>query len=86
MTYLTRNEEQVLRCIADFTARHGYPPTIRDIMDGTSYRSSSAVSGVRDRLVEKGLVRFDREVSRSLRLTGAGRMAIMELNERMAQA
>ena len=65
---LNERQQRLLEFIADFITRHGYPPTIREIMQHTDFTSTSVVSYNVNRLVENGYLEKEEKVSRGLRL------------------
>lgn len=58
----------MLAFIREYIGRLGYPPSHRDIMAGTSVSSTSNVAYNLRLLREQGIVGFDEEVARSVRL------------------
>ena len=67
---LSRRQERMLEVIRDYTAEHGYPPTIREIGDAVGISSTSVVSYNLNILQRKGHLARNRVVSRGLRLLG----------------
>lgn len=63
-------QEDILEFITKYTATHGYPPSIRDIMHGCYYNSTSSVAHQLDKLKAMGKVEFDPHIARSVRVTG----------------
>jgi repressor LexA len=61
----------VLNFTRGYIARHGYPPTLREIADGTGLASPSAVAYVLDGLEKRGLLRraHGRGTARTIVLT-----------------
>jgi len=75
MTSISRREftpserqHMLLDFVADFTTRHGFPPTIREIVKHTDFTSTSVVSYNVNQLVERGYLEKEEKVSRGLRL------------------
>jgi repressor LexA len=63
---LTRRESGALAFLRDYTAAHGYPPTVREIGVHVGLRSTSSVAHVLDSLVGKGVIRRDFGTPRGL--------------------
>jgi len=60
----------MLKFIADFLRRHGYPPTIREIGAKVGISSTSVVNYNLGILERDGYIERDREISRGIRLPG----------------
>jgi len=65
---LSERQQRILRFIYEFTNRHHYPPTIREIGDNVGISSTSVVNYNLRKLEENELISRDREVSRGLSL------------------
>ncbi len=65
-------EKKILDFIANTIELTGYPPTIRDIRDGLSIKSTSTVHAYLERLEKKGEISRDIKKSRSLRVERQG--------------
>ena len=65
---LARRQAAVLAAIKRFIAKHGYPPTIRDLMAATGGKSPHGVDGHLDSLEAKGWITRTRNVSRGIRV------------------
>ena len=63
----------VLGVIARYAAKHGYPPTMQEIMDETGFGSKSVVGYSLDACEGAGLIVRARGLARAVRLTEAGR-------------
>jgi repressor LexA len=63
---LTRRESAALAFLRDYTAAHGYPPTVREIGAHVGLRSTSSVARLRDCLHGKGYIRRDLRAARGL--------------------
>lgn len=70
---LSDRQKNILHYIAEYTSEHLRPPTIREIGKACTISSTSVVNYNLNRLVEKGLLKRDAEVSRGLSLTDAAR-------------
>jgi SOS-response transcriptional repressor LexA len=68
----TAKQTAMLRAIADAIQRTGFPPTIRELGEALSLRSSSTVSQHLCALAANGLITRDFAKPRALRLTPAG--------------
>jgi len=78
---LSERQKGILKFIADFLRRHGYPPTIREIGAKVGISSTSVVNYNLGILERDGYIERDREISRGIRLPGGlasltGRMQI----------
>ena len=67
---LSPRQEHMLRFIRDFSGRHGYPPTIREIGKEVGISSTSVVNYNLDKLEKEGLLERDRTISRGLKVSG----------------
>ncbi len=67
-TELSSRQREMLAFIREHIGAFGYPPSHRDIVEGTNISSTSNVAYNLRRLRDHGLVDFDEEVSRSVRL------------------
>ncbi|HEV2076116.1 MAG TPA: transcriptional repressor LexA [Thermoleophilaceae bacterium] len=75
---LTRRQQEVFAYIKRYAAKHGYPPTVRDIGQAVGLTSPSTVHAHLANLEKAGLVRRDPTKPRALELLassvrGAGR-------------
>jgi repressor LexA len=66
---LSKRQQNILDYIWDYLQAHQRPPTIREIGEATSISSTSVVNYNLERLVERGLLEREAEVSRGLRLS-----------------
>src|SRR5579875_3876960 len=67
-TMLSTRQEQVLEFVLAGVARHGYPPSIREIGDAVGLRSTSSVAYQLKVLQEKGYLQRDRGRPRTMEL------------------
>lgn len=74
---LSERQKGMLKFIADFMRRHGYPPTIREIGGKVGISSTSVVNYNLGILERGGYIERDREISRGLRLPG-GRASLSD--------
>lgn len=66
---LSDRQRNILKYIAEYMSENTRPPTIREIGRNVKISSTSVVNYNLTRLVEKGMIERDSEVSRGLRLT-----------------
>ena len=66
MDALTHRQEETLAYVIDYMDKHGYAPVMREIVTGTSCKSTSTVQRVLDKLVSKGYLTRSRGTSRGL--------------------
>lgn len=66
MNELSDREALVLKDCKEFIGRYGFPPSIRDIMEGTGINSTSLVRYYLNGLDEKGYIRRIEGISRSI--------------------
>ena len=67
---LTKRQREIFDFIKTYSARHGYPPTVRDIGKAIGLTSSSTVHAHLANLEKLGLVRRDPTKPRALELLG----------------
>ena len=65
---LSARQKKILEYIETFIAQNGYPPTIREIGKHVGIASTSVVNYNLNKLVERGYIERQPEVSRGLRL------------------
>lgn len=65
-----RKQALILSFISAYLARHGYPPSVRDITRDCGISSTSVTDYALHGLERRGLIKRDPKVSRGLRLTG----------------
>ncbi|MBI3953885.1 MAG: repressor LexA [Chloroflexi bacterium] len=77
---LSARQQKILNFIRSFIRKRGYPPSIRDIVQGCQVSSTSVVDYNLNILERLGFIRRDREVSRGIELLGedprAGAVAV----------
>jgi repressor LexA len=66
MTDLSEPQAAMMSFLRDFASKNGYAPTRREIADGLGYKSGNAAHELLLRLERKGLVRIDKNQSRSI--------------------
>jgi repressor LexA len=69
----TERQARILEVIGDFTAEHGYPPSVREIGERVGLSSSSTVQSHLKALEKQGLVRRDPTKPRALITTSAAK-------------
>jgi repressor LexA len=67
---LTKRQQEIFEFIKQYSRRHGYPPTVRDIGKAIGLTSSSTVHAHLANLEKLGLVRRDPTKPRALELLG----------------
>jgi repressor LexA len=67
---LTKRQQEIFDFIKQYSRRHGYPPTVRDIGKAIGLTSSSTVHAHLANLEKLGLVRRDPTKPRALELLG----------------
>ena len=63
---LSPRQERMLQFIRDFRARHGYPPTVREIGKAAGISSTSVVDYNLNILEKSGIIKRDRSISRGI--------------------
>ena len=72
-TRLNQRQARILAFIQDYTAHHGYPPTLREIVEGCGLSSTSVALYNVVSLGQKGYLTRTRDAARSIVLTEQGR-------------
>jgi repressor LexA len=67
-TALTDRECAILQFIEGFILQYGFPPSLREIMDGIEISSTSVASYTIRRLEDKGVLELQPKTSRGIRL------------------
>jgi len=67
---MSERQQKILEFVMEYTADHGYPPSIREIGQAVGISSTSVVDYNLRALERSGLIRRDREVSRGLGVVG----------------
>ena len=70
---LSERQQEILDFLSDFTARNGYPPSVREIGDAVGLSSSSTVHSHLNALEDKGYIRRDPSSARALTVLSQGR-------------
>jgi repressor LexA len=68
MIKLTERQREVLDFILSYRKTHGFPPSIREIMDKFSFRSPRTVSNYLEVLEKKGALRIHRRKTRGIEI------------------
>jgi repressor LexA len=66
----TERQRRILEIIRDFTAEHGYPPSVREIGERVGLSSSSTIHAHLKALERRGLISRDPTKPRALRSAG----------------
>lgn len=70
MKALTRRQKAILDFINEFTDKHSFPPTIREIQEGLGISSTSVVDYNLKVLEQRGEIRRNRNISRGIEVVG----------------
>jgi repressor LexA len=77
-TELTARQREIWSFVLDYSDRHGYPPTVREIGEAVGLASPSTVHAHLANLERAGLLRRDPTKPRALELMGRERAAAAE--------
>ena len=77
-TELTARQREIWSFVLDYSDRHGYPPTVREIGEAVGLASPSTVHAHLANLERAGLLRRDPTKPRALELLGRARAADVE--------
>ena len=80
-TELTARQREIWTFVLDYSDRHGYPPTVREIGEAVGLASPSTVHAHLANLERAGLLRRDPTKPRALELMGRERPAAAETAE-----
>lgn len=69
LTYVSRRQYDVIRCISESIEEKGYPPTVAEIRDAIGVKSTHAVTDHLERLVARGLIVLVPTHARTIQLT-----------------
>ena len=90
---LSERQKNILAYIQEYVAEFRRPPTIREIGSAVNISSTSVVNYNLTKLKERGLLEWDAEVSRGLRLTdkvaettGQARQAVSQVAQKVGTA
>jgi repressor LexA len=72
-TELTARQREIWSFVLDYSDRHGYPPTVREIGEAVGLASPSTVHAHLANLERAGLLRRDPTKPRALELVGRGK-------------
>jgi repressor LexA len=67
---LSGRQQAILDFLAEFTAKNGYPPSVRQIGEAVGLSSSSTVHSHLNSLEAKGFIKRDAETARGLAIVG----------------
>ena len=76
MANLTRKQQQIYDFILDFTAQHGYPPSVREIGSAMGLKSPSTVHFHMKGLEEAGMIVKAEGKTRAISLPGLQRRTV----------
>lgn len=76
----TLRQTKVLRRLAQFTAEHGFPPSLRQLTAILGFRSTNAITTHLAALERRGLINRSSKTARGVVLTDAGRSLLAQLN------
>lgn len=68
MEKLTEKQCEILDCIKEFIASHGYPPTVREICKIKNLSSPATVQTHLNKLIEKKIIKRDSKRNRAIEL------------------
>ena len=77
-TELTARQREIWSFVLDYSDRHGYPPTVREIGEAVGLASPSTVHAHLANLERAGLLRRDPTKPRALELVGRGKASAAE--------
>ncbi len=80
-TELTARQREIWSFVLDYSDRHGYPPTVREIGEAVGLASPSTVHAHLANLERAGLLRRDPTKPRALELVGRGKASTTEAAE-----
>jgi repressor LexA len=83
---LKERHKQVLDVIQEYTAKHGYAPSYREICDRTDITSTSMVNYYLEQLEEMGYIERAEHISRSLQIKEAAQEKVDQLLGNVKQA
>lgn len=66
---LNIKEQQVLDFIKSYIKTNSYPPSIRDILEGTNFNSTSTISAYLEKLEKKGYITRKNSKTRAIEIT-----------------
>jgi repressor LexA len=67
---LTKRQQEIFDFIKKYSARHGYPPTVRDIGKAFEIESPNGVMCHLNALVKKGLIEREAQSARAIQIVG----------------
>ena len=72
---LSPPQRRTLEFVRGFIAAHVFPPTLREIAEGTACSSSAGIARLLGILEREGYIERDKKISRGIRVTAKGRAA-----------
>jgi repressor LexA len=58
-TNMGKTDATIVACIAEYTAEHGFSPTIRELQELLGYRSTSSIHFHIRKLSDAGILRYE---------------------------
>jgi repressor LexA len=83
---LKERHKQVLDVIQEYSAKHGYAPSYREICARTDITSTSMVNYYLEQLEEMGYIERSENISRSLKIKGSAREKVDQVLGNVRQA
>jgi repressor LexA len=83
---LKERHKQVLDVIQEYTAKHGYAPSYREICAKTDITSTSMVNYYLEQLEEMGYIERSENISRSLQIKGTAQEKVNQVLGNVTQA
>lgn len=68
----TPTQLRILRLVRDHLARHGYPPSVREVQHAAGFASPNAAAKHLRALAAAGLIELPERIARGIRIVGGG--------------
>lgn len=82
---LNKKQLEIYNFIVEEVQKKGYPPTVREICQGVSLKSTSTVHGHLERLENKGFIRRDPTLPRAIEILGRNDSTTLPIQKEMVQ-
>lgn len=82
---LNKKQLEIYNFIVEEVQKKGYPPTVREICQGVSLKSTSTVHGHLERLENKGYIRRDPTLPRAIEILGRNDSSTLPIQKEMVQ-
>lgn len=82
---LNKKQLEIYNFIVEEVQKKGYPPTVREICQGVSLKSTSTVHGHLERLENKGFIRRDPTLPRAIEILGRNDSITLPVHKEMVQ-